>query len=347
MRSTGTASTVVSTVGTVSERVLSDLYDAASVTTTAPTFVILAGGKGVVVRGSPTAEKLARLIRERLRAAKSGSAPRHRAPSAGVKAAVLGAGHAKIVLGATDLASGRTRISFVVFDAGSRPVSHRQRGYGGEGRRHGPVAETRPASSSWALRAEVAELNIDVGYLHVPRRARTERWRSRSARALLPSRLSTSGRGQRRLRSGAEPVSIENPTLASVTDAKEITTVRPPDIELLHTSVAEALAARRPFVVTFTSPLFCRKRACGPVVDVVGLVADRWRGQGVEFIDVEVYERNNVRSGYNPWMRAGACRGPLHLRCRSHGRDPHEAGGALLGGRARCRREGGRSLVGR
>jgi hypothetical protein len=68
--------------------------------------------------------------------------------------------------------------------------------------------------------------------------------------------------------------------------------------------VAEALAARRPFVVTFASPLFCRKRACGPVVDVVQSIARRWRGRGVDFIHVEVYEGNDVRRGYNAWARA-------------------------------------------
>ena len=291
----------------VSERVLSDLYDAASVTTTAPTFVILAGGKGVVVRGSPTAEKLARLIRERLRAAKSGQraqAPSSQAPVS--KAAVSGAGHAKIELGATDLASGRNRISFVVLDAGSRPVNRpAARLWLAHGPTGMPVAETTARLEFVGTPGrKSAELNIYVGYLDVPSSG-TYRLLAEPLGTGTPAIATVHVRPRPAAPSiGDRAVSIENPTLASVTDAKEITTVRPPDIELLHTSVAEALAARRPFVVTFTSPLFCRKRACGPVVDVVGLVADRWRGQGVEFIHVEVYERNNVRSGYNPWMRA-------------------------------------------
>ena len=69
-------------------------------------------------------------------------------------------------------------------------------------------------------------------------------------------------------------------------------------------SVADALAAGRPFVVTFASPLFCRKRACGATLDVVRSAAERWRKRGIDFIHVEVYEHNLVQDGYNEWMRA-------------------------------------------
>jgi hypothetical protein len=103
---------------------------------------------------------------------------------------------------------------------------------------------------------------------------------------------------------GDPAVPVPNPTIGAGSDPKEITTARPPDVELLKTSVSEALAAGHPFVVTFASPLFCRKRACGPVVDVVRSVAKRWRRSGVDFIHVEVYEGNDVRRGYNAWVRA-------------------------------------------
>lgn len=285
-----------------SERVLNDLYDAAAVTTTAPTYVILAGGKGVVVRGSPTARKLAGLIREQLRGP-SAQAPSSKAPAS---TAVPRAGRARIELGTTDLGVGRNRISFVVLSAGSRLVNRpTARVWLAPRPTDAPVAEAMARLEPVGVPGrQSAELNVYVAHLEVP---------SPGTYRLLagPAGTPTRAIGTVHIRSqaaapsvGDRAVSIENPTLAGGVDPKRITTARPPDVELLRTSVADALAARRPFVVTFDSPLFCRKRACGPVVDVVRSVADRWQARSVDFIHVEVYEHNDVRSGYDEWVRA-------------------------------------------
>ncbi len=102
---------------------------------------------------------------------------------------------------------------------------------------------------------------------------------------------------------GDRGVSVDNPTVADA-PAKEITTATPPDTELLQTSVADALAAGRPFVVTFATPLFCQTRTCGPVVQVVQAVERDWRGKGVDFVHVEVYEANDPANGVNEWVAA-------------------------------------------
>lgn len=94
-----------------------------------------------------------------------------------------------------------------------------------------------------------------------------------------------------------------NPTLAAGVDPKAVTTAQPPDIELLRTTVAAALAARRPFVVTFATPLYCQTRTCGPVVQVVQSVAKSWRGKGIDFIHVEVYRDNDPARGTNRWVK--------------------------------------------
>src|SRR5262249_56877686 len=70
---------------------------------------------------------------------------------------------------------------------------------------------------------------------------------------------------------GAKAPRSDTPTLATAPAAK-ITTSTPPDLPLLRTSVAQALAAHRPFVVTFATPKFCTSRTCGPVVDVMQAV---------------------------------------------------------------------------
>jgi hypothetical protein len=92
----------------------------------------------------------------------------------------------------------------------------------------------------------------------------------------------------------------KTPTLADA-PANELTTRTPPDTELLRVSVADALERRRPFVLVFATPKFCKSRTCGPVVDVVDAV--RRRVPGVAFIHVEIYEENNPALGTNRWVR--------------------------------------------
>jgi hypothetical protein len=94
----------------------------------------------------------------------------------------------------------------------------------------------------------------------------------------------------------------DNPTLADA-PATEITTAQPPDTLLLRYSIADSVAARIPFVVVFATPQFCVSRVCGPTVEVVESVAEKFAGGGVRFIHVEIYEGNDPDNGYNRWVR--------------------------------------------
>ena len=93
----------------------------------------------------------------------------------------------------------------------------------------------------------------------------------------------------------------DNPTLADA-PAKEITTSRPPDRELLRSSVKDALEAKVPFVVVFATPQYCTSRTCGPTVEIVDEVRRRSAGSEVRFIHVEVYKGNDPAKGVNRWM---------------------------------------------
>jgi hypothetical protein len=96
----------------------------------------------------------------------------------------------------------------------------------------------------------------------------------------------------------------DTPTIASVGgDAAKITTRTPPDEILLRHSVADTLEAGIPFVVTFSTPKYCTSRTCGPTVDVVEDVAERFEGRDVRFIHVEVYTDNDPAKGFNRFMR--------------------------------------------
>jgi hypothetical protein len=67
-----------------------------------------------------------------------------------------------------------------------------------------------------------------------------------------------------------------------------ITTDPHPDPRFYSTSIADALRARRPFVVVFATPKYCASELCGPMLDVAKGVAKHFLK--VTFIHVEIYQ---------------------------------------------------------
>lgn len=103
---------------------------------------------------------------------------------------------------------------------------------------------------------------------------------------------------------GSRAYPSRTPTLASAHgNISALTTRVPPDRALLRTSIAGALAAHEPFVVTFATPRYCVSRICGPVVDVVDQVRKEYARTPVRFIHVEIYTQNNPNKGRNRWVR--------------------------------------------
>jgi hypothetical protein len=94
----------------------------------------------------------------------------------------------------------------------------------------------------------------------------------------------------------------DNPTLADA-PAKDITTAHPPDKELLGYSIADSVQAHAPFVAVFATPEFCVSRVCGPTVEVVQRVAQKFSADGIRFIHVEIYTDNDPKKGFNRWVR--------------------------------------------
>jgi hypothetical protein len=103
---------------------------------------------------------------------------------------------------------------------------------------------------------------------------------------------------------GSRAYPSRTPTLASTGGrTAPLTTSVPPDRALLRTSIAAALAAHEPFVVTFATPRYCESRVCGPVVDVVDRVRKQYAHTPIRFIHVEIYKDNNPSEGRNLWVR--------------------------------------------
>jgi len=102
---------------------------------------------------------------------------------------------------------------------------------------------------------------------------------------------------------GDRAIPSKTPTLASKGgDLSALTTARHPDRGLYEVSVAQALSAHEPFVLTFATPQYCQSRTCGPVVDVESAVRKRPASKGVRFIHVEIYKDNDPAKGVNQWV---------------------------------------------
>jgi hypothetical protein len=103
---------------------------------------------------------------------------------------------------------------------------------------------------------------------------------------------------------GDKAIPTRTPTLASTNgDLEALTTSRVADRALYQRSIAQALASKEPFVVTFATPQFCQTRTCGPGVEVVSAVRKEPASKGVRFIHVEIYEDNDPAKGVNRWVK--------------------------------------------
>ena len=88
---------------------------------------------------------------------------------------------------------------------------------------------------------------------------------------------------------GEPAVSSDTPTADDVGgDLSQISTDESPDPSMYEISVAEAIDAGEPFVVTFATPKLCTSRVCGPTLDTVKAVKADY--PDLRFIHVEPYD---------------------------------------------------------
>ncbi len=81
----------------------------------------------------------------------------------------------------------------------------------------------------------------------------------------------------------------ETKTASKAEDLPLITSSAAPYPDLYKTSLAVAVKSGMPTVVTFSTPAFCATRTCGPEVEVVHSLEQKY-GAKVNFIHVEIYD---------------------------------------------------------
>jgi len=219
----------------------------------------------------------------------------------------LGGEPVAIVPGTTDYGPGKNRVSFLVVNSKSQLIeSPTARVWISRGLRQKPFEETTatlvPIGVPGGATADAQ--NIYVATVNTPKAGKY--WLlAQPVNARYPIQALgdlTVGKHTKAPSVGDKAIPSRNPTLKPGVKPSTITTAEPPDTLLLKTTVAAALAAKKPFVVTFATPEFCQSRTCGPVVQVVQSVAKQSKGSGVDFIHIEIYKDNDPSKGTNQWV---------------------------------------------
>ena len=241
-------------------------------------------------------------------AASGSSTPQSSAPAGTIEALWqrLGGEPVAIVPGTSDYGPGRNRVSFLVVNSKSQLIeTPTARVWISRGLRQKPFAETtatlEPIGVPGGTQADAQNIYVTTVKTPGPGKywllAQPVGGQAIQALGDLVIRKRT-----RAPSIGDRAIPSVNPILKPGVKAGTITTAQPPDRALLKTTVAAALAARRPFVVSFATPQYCQSRTCGPVVQVVQSVAKQWQGSGVDFIHIEIYKDNDPAKGTNQWV---------------------------------------------
>jgi hypothetical protein len=88
---------------------------------------------------------------------------------------------------------------------------------------------------------------------------------------------------------GEVPPASRSRTIRDVPSIAYLTTGSHRDPDLYAVSIADALTSGMPSVIVFASPAFCTNAVCGPQVEVLTEVKDRFKGQA-NFVHIDYYE---------------------------------------------------------
>ena len=95
---------------------------------------------------------------------------------------------------------------------------------------------------------------------------------------------------------GQTAVPSKSKTLAEYGDFAKLTTGTLNDPELYELTIADAVASGRPTVIVMASPAFCTNAVCGPQVEVLQELKDKYRGRA-NFIHVDYFDNPDEIQG--------------------------------------------------
>ena len=202
-------------------------------------------------------------------------------------------------LASSDLSVGPNRFVFGLIDSQSGPVRDAQvqvsTFYRGGGGAEGPIESVPGIFRKWPVGpggVYTAQLSFDrpglwgVGVLVIGADGSLS---SGSVQFEVQEASATPAIGS------PAPRSV-NKTARDVEKLEDITTDLDPDPEIYAMTIVEALDTGKPIVVAFSTPAFCETATCGPQLDVVKALKDRYKDR-VNFIHVEIFDNPNEMRG--------------------------------------------------
>jgi len=202
---------------------------------------------------------------------------------------------------------GTTRLMFSFLDSQNVPVAKPDRkvdvkafDLGADPKK--PAAEG-PATFIWAIEPQVGVYVIDLdlptaGDYGVELTTTPAGGSAETIRTTMEVQPSTSV-----ISVGDKAPASDTPTLDGVGgDISKISTDPNPDPAFYTTSIADAVAAHKPFVVAFATPKFCVSKQCGPTLDRIKPIAAKH--PGVTVINVEPYQLQYADGGLQPILDA-------------------------------------------
>ena len=212
-------------------------------------------------------------------------------------------GEVQAIVISSDLSVGPNRLVFSVLEKDSGPVKAESASivfyYLGELTEAEVAGEPRQIGSARFRQWPLGDLGVYTAQVDL---GRAGNWRLEAV--VTPSGGETiRGRGGFVVKKEGSTPAIGSPAPRSknktgrdVDNLEELTTARPPDVDLYQMTIAEALDTGLPLVVTFATPIYCQTATCGPQVRVIEEVKDRYKDRA-NFIHVEIFDEPHLIQG--------------------------------------------------
>lgn len=198
----------------------------------------------------------------------------------------------QILMASTDLAVGENRIAFGLLRPGRGALKDAdvelQTFFLADGDQTAPVQTLSPQFRAWPGGAGGAYIANAVFDRPGEWGLRVEASAADGARLLAGSRVDVA-RTAATPAIGAPAPRSANKTAGDAANLSEITSDTTPDADLYRKTVADALDEGRPLLVAFATPAYCRTATCGPQLNAVKNLKNRY-AERASFIHVEVYD---------------------------------------------------------
>ena len=208
-----------------------------------------------------------------------------------------------IIASPGELVCGKNRIMFTILDTSGTPIGAPDRSFKVAfydlGRDPNTAISTADGTFVWAIENERGDYIVNTSF---PDAGTYGAEVTTSASGGAPTTLRMTFDVQPTspvIKVGDKAPASQTPTLADVGgDVSKISSDTTPDPAFYQTSVDQAIAAHKPFLLVFATPKFCVSAQCGPTLDRIKPFVTKY--PTVTFINVEPYQLTYANGSLQP-----------------------------------------------